>query len=309
MNRIAFIFPGQGAQHVGMGKDFANQHSIAKQTFEEADELLQENLSKLIFSGSESDLKMTRICQPAIFVVSMAIVRVMQNLFGELKPAVCAGLSLGEYSALVASGHLSFEETLLIVKGRAEAMHEACENTRGTMAVVLGLDPAEVGKVVSEELWLANFNTPGQVVISGTIKGVEAGAKALKAQGAKVLPLKVHGAFHSGLMQGAEDKLAVLLKKAPLTEGKAKMVMNVTGDFVSDLEEIRKNLISQVTHPVYWQKEIEAMEVFGVDLFVELGPGKTLAGMNKKIGTKASTVSVQGTDDIAFFVELFARDS
>jgi len=309
-NRIAFLFPGQGAQYSGMGKDFAAQYPVAQQTFEEADDLLQQNLSKLIFSGSESELKMTRTCQLAIFVDSIAILRVLQHLFGQLQPAVCAGLSLGEYSALTASGHLGFADTLQIVKGRAEAMHEACEATQGAMAVVLGMEAAQVEQMsLGDQLWLANFNTPGQVVISGTVKGVEAGSKMLKVKGAKVLPLEVHGAFHSGLMQSAEEKLALMLKGAPLTEGSAKLVMNVTGDFASDVEDIRKNLVSQVTHPVRWQRGVEAMEGVGVDLFVEVGPKKTLAGMNKKIGTTAPTVSVNTVDDIAFFVELFGRDT
>lgn len=283
----ALIFPGQGAQYVGMGKDFYDSFAIARETFQEADEILQENLTKIIFEGPPELLTETRNSQVAIFVVSVAILRVFQSQFPDFIPDACAGLSLGEYTALYASGRLSFKETLKLVAERARLMNEACENTAGTMAAVLGLSASQVEEAVRdiEGVWVANFNAPGQTVISGTQSGVEKAAPILKEKGAKrVLPLTVHGAFHSGLMKSAQEGLAPSIQKANLQKSSIDFVMNVPGAFVKIDEEIKEYLISQVTQSVRWEQGVETMKAAGIELFVEIGCGKSLSGLNRKIG-------------------------
>lgn len=302
--RIAFIFPGQGAQYPGMGKDFVEAFKDARETFQEADDILGRNLSEIILTGPEKNLTETRNSQTGIYVMSVALLRVMRNSFPALVPSVCAGLSLGEYTALTASERLPFAKGLPLVQARGQFMNDACETTQGTMAVVLGLEGDVVEKMVRDvnlphDLWAANFNCPGQVVISGTLKGIEAGMTAAKALGAKrVLPLQVHGAFHSGLMRQAEERLAGPLEAAPLQESGIGLVMNVVGDFVKELTAIRKYLIQQVTHPVRWEQGVRRMAEQGVDLFIEIGCGKTLAGFNKRIGVAAPTFSLEKVSDL-----------
>lgn len=301
--KIGCIFPGQGTQYPGMGKDFVREFSAARLTFEEADDLLERKLSDMILNGPESTLKETKNSQVAIFVASLAIFRVLKELF-EINPFVCAGLSLGEYTALTAGEHLLFTQCLPLVQRRGELMNEACEKTKGTMAVILGLNAEEVEGLVKElklphDLWIANFNCPGQVVISGTMKGIELGTAAALAKGAKrVLPLQVHGAFHSGLMQTAQDKLGEAIQRAPLKQGSSSLVMNVPGDFVKTGEDVKTYLTRQVTHSVKWEQGIRAMDREGVDLLIEIGPQKTLTGMNKKIGVKAHTIGIEKLEDI-----------
>lgn len=308
--KLAFLFPGQGAQYIGMGKDFFTQYPVARQVFEEADDVLSQKLSSLIFSSSEAELTQTKNSQPAIFVVSLAILRTLQSLFGAFSPTACAGLSLGEYSALVAAGVLPFNKGLQLVQKRANFMHQACEDIQGTMAVVLGLDDEAVEAVVAElnlpnDLWAANFNCPGQVVISGTKKGVELGSEALLKKGAKrVLPLQVHGAFHSGLMQPAKEKLKPFIDEATLAKGHAKVAMNTPGDFVEATDQMKTHLINQVTNPVRWHRAVRAIDTSGVDTFIEMGCGKTLAGMNKRLGLQAPTHSVEKIEDITLLETL-----
>lgn len=307
--KIAFIFPGQGAQFPGMGKDFVNNFSAARLTFEEADEILGRRLSDIILNGPESELTQTENSQTGIYVTSMAILRVLLEING-LKPEVCAGLSLGEYTALTAAEMLDFIHCLPLIQTRAKLMNQACEATPGTMAVVIGLNGDVVEQIVKEinlpkDLWVANINCPGQVVISGTAKGVEAGTEAVKAKGAKmVLPLRVQGAFHSGLMQSAEKKLAEPIQRAPFKKGSAKLVMNVPGNFVEE-SQIQTNLVKQVTHPVRWEQGIRAIEQSGIELFVEFGPGKTLSGMNKRICPQIPTVSVETVDELDALIKRF----
>jgi [acyl-carrier-protein] S-malonyltransferase len=265
--------------------------------------LLNRSLSTIILQGPEAVLTETKNSQAAIYVASMAMWRVVQELY-DLKPFVCAGLSLGEYTALTAAEWLSFRQTLPVVQYRGQLMNEACESTQGTMAVIMGLDAPVVEEMVREvnlphDLWVANFNCPGQVVISGTMKGIEAGIAAAKARHAKrILPLQVHGAFHSGLMQEAQEKLAPFIQKAPLVKGSAHLVMNVPGNFVEEVESVRHDLIEQVTHSVRWEQGIRAIEQQQVDLYIELGPGKTLAGMNKRIGIQAPTITIDKVEDL-----------
>lgn len=302
--KMALLFPGQGAQYPGMGRDFAQAYSVARATFEEADDLMGMSLSQLIFDGPAETLTETRYSQVAIYVTSLAVLRVLQQLFPLENPFVCSGLSLGEYTALTASGRISFHDCLPLVRQRAEAMHAACLEKQGTMAVVIGLDAETVLQTVADlhlphDLWVANLNCPGQVVISGTARGIERGSKALADRGAKrVLPLQVSGAFHSGLMQSAEDRLQPILSKLDLRKGAARFVMNVPGDFVSDEAQIRQCLVRQVTQPVRWEQGVRAMMREGVTLFLEVGPGKTLAAMNKRIGTTCATISVEKVEDL-----------
>lgn len=302
--KIAFLFPGQGAQYPGMAKDFYEQFPQAKQIFEEADDVLKRNLSSIILEGPESVLTETKNSQTGIYVASMAILSVLKRLFPEMQASFFAGLSLGEYSALTASEHLDFDQTLQLVQYRGQYMNDACEATKGSMAVILGLDAEEVEQLVKEvnlpqDLWAANFNCPGQVVISGTLKGIDAGSAAAKIKGAKrVLPLQVYGAFHSGLMQQAEDRLAGHVLQTPIKESSFNLVMNLTANVVKDVNQIKENLIKQVTHPVRWEQSIRYMIGQKVDLFIEIGCGKTLAGFNKRIGVLGPTISIEKTNDL-----------
>jgi [acyl-carrier-protein] S-malonyltransferase len=311
--KMAFLFPGQGAQYVGMMKDFYDVFSVARETFEEADDLLNQSLSKLIFEGPAPELTLTKNSQVAIYVSSMAIWRTLTKEAPHLKPAVTAGLSLGEYTALTAAGWISFAECLSLVQARALYMNEACERTKGVMSVVLGLEEAQVEAVVSpltatHQVWVANLNCPGQVVIAGTPEGVQFASEKLKEAGAKrVLPLDVSGAFHSGLMHYAQEKLQQPIQKAVFTQSLIPVVMNVPGEFVSDIQQIRKYLFDQVASPVRWEKGIRAMDQQGVTYYVEMGPGKTLAGMNKRIGITHPTLSIEKVADLEVTIESLTK--
>jgi [acyl-carrier-protein] S-malonyltransferase len=305
MNRkYAFLFPGQGAQYPGMGKDFYDRFPIAKHTFDEADQFLNRPFSKLIFEGPSAELTLTKNNQIAIYISSIAILRVIQHQFPELRPAVCAGLSLGEYTALTAAGKINFLDCLDLVRTRAAAMHQACEETKGMMQVVLGMTEEAIETVIREinpphSVWIANLNCPGQVVIAGSLEAIELTANALKQRGAKrVLPLDVSGAFHSGLMHSARDKLAAKIATVPFHESAIEIVMNVPGDFVVTAQEMRRVLIDQVTHPVRWEKGIRKMMGRKIDIYLEIGPGKTLGGMNKRIGVAEPTYSIEKAADL-----------
>ncbi len=303
LKKIAFLFPGQGAQYSGMGQDFFQKYLVARETFQEADELLHFKLSELIFSGSLQKLTLTKNAQPAIFVVSFALLRVLQKEFPGLKPQAAGGLSLGEYTALAAAEKLAFAEALLLVQKRAFLMHEACEKHKGTMAAVMGMEADALEKLLNpmrrDNVFPANFNTPGQTVISGSFEGIEKAGRLLKEQGAKkIIPLKVHGAFHSGLMEEARIKLTPAIEKTSFVESSIDVVMNVIGGFVKDIKKMKKALILQIVNPVRWQKCVEALDEFGSELFIEIGPGKTLTNMNRKIGVKGKTVNLEKVSDL-----------
>ncbi len=302
--KIAFLFPGQGAQYPGMAQDFYEAFAVARETFEEADEILSCKFSDLIFRGSAAELTLTKNSQIAIYIASIAILRTIQQQIPQLEPAVCAGLSLGEYTALTAAGKISFKECLRLVQARAQYMNDACETHPGTMQVVLGMDAQKVEELVGQInpphlVWVANLNCPGQVVIAGTKSGMEAAAEHLKANGAKrTLPLEVSGAFHSGLMKEAQNKLGPAILAADLRETQVDLVMNVPGDYVTALEQIRQNMIQQVTSPVRWEQGIRAMMKNGVTGYLEIGCGKTLVGMNKRIGVQEPSLSIEKQTDL-----------
>lgn len=299
MSRKAFIFPGQGAQVVGMGKDFSESFSAAREVFEEASDVLSYNFQNLIFNGPIEDLSQTKFAQPAIFITSVAIIKVVKSQFPGLQPAICAGLSLGEYTALYAAGKIGFAEGLKLVAARGAFMQEACKEEAGTMRVVLGLEPEKVQAVLPESIWIANLNCPGQVVIAGKKAHMEAAEEVLKAAGAKrVLPIDVSGAFHTPLMRPAQLKLEPLLRAANIQDSSIEIVMNVPGDFVKTTQEIRTYLIDQVASPTKWEQGVRTMDATGVEQYIEMGPGKTLAGMNKKIGVKAPTISIEKVTDL-----------
>ena len=297
--KIAFLFPGQGSQYPGMGKDFFDTFSIAKETFQEADDLLGENLSQIIFEGPESRLAETHYSQLGIFVTSIAMLRTVWQQLPDFNPSIVAGLSLGEYSALVSSGRMTFSDGIYLVKERARLMTESCLATAGTMAAVLGMERQVLDAALQgiSGVWVANYNSPGQIVISGTLEGVEKGLAILKEKGAKrVIPLAVQGAFHSPLMALAQEGLTPYVQKTPFQESDISQVFNVVGRAVKNVDEMRQCLIQQVAHSIEWDKGIQSME--GVQLFCEIGCGKTLSGLNRKIGVSAPTHSIEKVNDL-----------
>ncbi len=282
----AYVFPGQGAQFVGMGKDLYETNAEARVLFDKANEILGFRITDLMFEGTEEDLRQTKVTQPAIFLHSVILAK---SLGDEFKPDMVAGHSLGEFSALVAAGALSFEEGLKLVSARAHAMQKACEARPSTMAAVLALC-AEVDDIVAP----ANYNCPGQVVISGTLEGIDTACEKMLAAGAKrALKLKVGGAFHSPLMQPAQEELAEAIAAAKFQTPVCPVYQNVDAKPHTDPEEIKENLIKQLTAPVRWTQDVEAMIADGADAFIELGPGSVLQGLVKKINRGVATEGMQ----------------
>ena len=286
----AYVFPGQGAQFVGMGKDLYENNAEIREMFEKANEILGFRITDLMFEGTEEDLRQTKVTQPAIFLHSVALAK---SLGDEFKPDMVAGHSLGEFSALVASGALSFEEGLKLVSKRAHAMQKACEKQPSTMAAVLALPDAKVEEIcagIDEVVAPANYNCPGQVVISGSIEGIDKACEQLLAAGAKrALKLKVGGAFHSPLMQPAQEELTEAIEAAKFETPKCPVYQNVDGKPHTDPEEIKANPIKQLTGAVRWTQDVEAMIADGADEFIELGPGNVLQGLVKKINKTVAT--------------------
>lgn len=306
MGKTAFVFPGQGSQSVGMGRDLYDLYPEVRDVYDTADRVLGRPLSKLCFEGPEEDLRLTVNTQPALFTTSVACLRMLQK--NGISPDVCAGHSIGEYAALVAAGALPFEQGLRLVKQRAELMQKAVGDHPGTMAAVIGLD-ADAVRAICEKaksagiVDVANYNSPGQVVISGEVKAIEAASEYAKEAGAKrVLPLNVSGAFHSRLMQTAADELRAALKESDISDATVPVVANVTADYVTRADEIRDCLARQVAGSVQWDKSIARMSADGVTEFVEVGPGKVLAGLIKRIAEGAEVVNVGDAASLANYI-------
>ncbi len=291
----AFVFPGQGAQFVGMGKDLYDNNPLAKELFDKANEILGYSITDIMFNGTDEELKQTKVTQPAVFLHSVVSALCMGEAF---QPAMVAGHSLGEFSALVAAGALSFEDGLKLVYARAMAMQKACEAAPSTMAAIVGLADDKIEEVCAEVskpgnvVVPANYNCPGQLVISGNIEAINEACEKLKAAGAKrALPLKVGGAFHSPLMQPAKDELEAAIEKTEINAPKCPVYQNVDGKPHTDPTDIKKNLIAQLTSSVRWTACVQNMIADGADDFTECGPGKALQGM---IGRIDKTVSAHG---------------
>ncbi|MEL0262573.1 MAG: ACP S-malonyltransferase [Flavobacteriaceae bacterium] len=290
----AYIFPGQGAQFPGMGKELYENFSLAKKRFEQANKLLGFDISSIMFDGSKEDLQQTSVTQPAVFLHSVILSEIMGEDF---QPKMVAGHSLGEFSALTAAGALSFEDGLQLVSQRAQAMQKACDEVPGTMAAVLGLEDAQVEDVcasITGTVVAANYNCPGQLVISGELAAVEAACEALKEAGARrALVLPVGGAFHSPLMEPARQELAEAIQSTTFHDPRCRIYQNVTGQAVMEKEVIKNNLIAQLTAPVRWTQSVQQMIYDGATWFTEVGPGKVLQGLVRKINGEASVSSAE----------------
>lgn len=294
----AFVFPGQGAQFVGMGKDLYDNSAEAKSMFDKANEILGFNITDLMFAGTDEDLKQTKVTQPAIFIHSVILAKVLGDKF---TPDMVAGHSLGEFSALVAAGAMTFEDGLKLVSKRAQAMQKACEMAPSTMAAIVGLDDATIEEVCNgiDGVVPANYNCPGQLVISGSIEGIDKACEALTAKGAKrAIKLAVSGAFHSPFMEPARAELAQAIENTKFSTPICPVYQNVTAQAVTDPEEIKKNLVAQLTAPVKWTQIVNNMIAAGVDSFTEVGPGAVLQGLVKKTNKTVATAGVSKLEQI-----------
>ncbi|WP_417352993.1 ACP S-malonyltransferase [Flavobacterium alkalisoli] len=288
----AYVFPGQGAQFTGMGKELYENSPLAKELFEKANDILGFRITDIMFEGTAEELKETKVTQPAVFLHSVILAKTLGDSF---KPEMVAGHSLGEFSALVAAGALTFEDGLKLVSQRAMAMQKACEITPSTMAAVLGLEDKIVEDICEQTegvVVAANYNCPGQLVISGETSAVERACEALKAAGAKrALILPVGGAFHSPMMEPAREELAAAIEKTVFSAPVCPVYQNVPATAVSNPDEIKQNLIIQLTAPVKWTQSVQNMITDGATLFTEVGPGNVLQGLVKKINKEAETAS------------------
>ena len=303
MSKIAFIFPGQGAQACGMGQDFYEQTETGKRIFDKATELMGFSMPQLCFEENDR-LDITEYTQAAMVTASIAMMRVLEE--NGIKPDVAAGLSLGEYCALAAAGVMSDEDAIRTVRQRGILMQEAVPVGEGAMAAILALDASAIEEVTGamEGVWIANYNCPGQIVISGEKAAVEDACEKLKAAGAKrAVMLNVSGPFHSGMLADAGERLGEVLSLVELYEPQIPYVANVTAQYVKSAAEVKELLTRQVSSSVRWQQSVEAMIADGVDTFIEIGPGKTLAGFMRKISRDVKTLNVEKLEDISKVAE------
>ena len=304
MSKLAFVFPGQGAQKVGMGKDFYDNYDVAKKMFKEADEALGYSIMKMCFEGPEEDLKLTANTQPAILTISCIANEILKE--NGIQPEITGGHSLGEYSALVAAGVLNFQDAVALVHKRGSYMQEAVPVGEGGMAAIIGVDRdkiVEVCQQVSAEspVQAVNFNCPGQIVIAGATKGVELAVEELKAAGAKkavILPV-------SALMKPAAEKLAVELDKVTISDAKIPVVANVSAEILTKAEDIKASLVAQAASPVLWEDCVARMKEFGADVLLEAGPGKTLCGFNRRIDRTITSLNVEDVASLEKSLDYF----
>lgn len=309
MSKLAFVFPGQGAQKVGMGKDFYDNYDVAKKMFKEADEALGYSIMKMCFEGPEEDLKLTANTQPAILTISCIANEILKE--NGIQPEITGGHSLGEYSALVAAGVLNFQDAVALVHKRGSYMQEAVPVGEGGMAAIIGVDRdkiVEVCQQVSAEspVQAVNFNCPGQIVIAGATKGVELAVEELKAAGAKkAVILPVSAPFHSTLMKPAAEKLAVELDKVTISDAKIPVVANVSAEILTKAEDIKASLVAQAASPVLWEDCVARMKEFGADILLEAGPGKTLCGFNRRIDKTITSLNVEDVASLEKSLDYF----
>ena len=309
MSKLAFVFPGQGAQKVGMGKDFYDNYDVAKKMFKEADEALGYSIMKMCFEGPEEYLKLTANTQPAILTISCIANEILKE--NGIQPEITGGHSLGEYSALVAAGVLNFQDAVALVHKRGSYMQEAVPVGEGGMAAIIGVDRdkiVEVCQQVSAEspVQAVNFNCPGQIVIAGATKGVELAVEELKAAGAKkAVILPVSAPFHSTLMKPAAEKLAVELDKVTISDAKIPVVANVSAEILTKAEDIKASLVAQAASPVLWEDCVARMKEFGADVLLEAGPGKTLCGFNRRIDKTITSLNVEDVASLEKSLDYF----
>ena len=309
MSKLAFVFPGQGAQKVGMGKDFYDNYDVAKKMFKEADEALGYSIMKMCFEGPEEDLKLTANTQPAILTISCIANEILKE--NGIQPEITGGHSLGEYSALVAAGVLNFQDAVALVHKRGSYMQEAVPVGEGGMAAIIGVDRdkiVEVCQQVSAEspVQAVNFNCPGQIVIAGATKGVELAVEELKAAGAKkAVILPVSAPFHSTLMKPAAEKLAVELDKVTISDAKIPVVANVSAEILTKAEDIKASLVAHAASPVLWEDCVARMKEFGADVLLEAGPGKTLCGFNRRIDKTITSLNVEDVASLEKSLDYF----
>ena len=309
MSKLAFVFPGQGAQKVGMGKDFYDNYDVAKRMFKEADEALGYSIMQMCFEGPEEDLKLTANTQPAILTISCIANEILKE--NGIQPEITGGHSLGEYSALVAAGVLKFQDAVALVHKRGAYMQEAVPVGEGGMAAIIGVDRdkiVEICQSVSGQspVQAVNFNCPGQIVIAGATKGVELAVEELKAAGAKkAVILPVSAPFHSTLMKPAAEKLAVELDKVTLSDAQIPVVANVNAQILTKAEDIKASLVAQAASPVLWEDCVARMKEFGADVLLEAGPGKTLCGFNRRIDKSIKSLNVEDVESLEKSLDYF----